>query len=197
MDYEQPTLLVISGPNGAGKSTHIQNMLPAPLSGILSFNRDLKKTEFEQSLGLKRVPEELIPKKALEMMEEKLMGEMNRAIDKKEHFVLETPLSHPDFWRYIDQFSNRGYQVELYHLCLDNYSDCLDRVRHRVMNGGHDVDPRTMKGVYEQNLHYINDYYRDTFKSVELYDGMKVPQLLVKMENDNILYVRENSLKKT
>jgi predicted ABC-type ATPase len=36
---------------------------------------------------------------------------MDVAIKAKNHFVLETPLSHPDYWKYIDRFENNGYQV--------------------------------------------------------------------------------------
>lgn len=195
MDYDKPTLLIISGPNGAGKSTHIQDMLPLELESIRSFNRDLKKTEYEKTLGLEGIPEKLIPHQAVGMMEEKLLEEMSHAARNKEHFVLETPLSHPDYWMYIDHFTNHGYQVQLYYLCLDNYHDSLDRVRLRVTMGGHDVPPNTIKSVYEDNLKFINEF-KDTFSSIELYDGMKFPKLLAKMENNQVIYVQDNPLEK-
>lgn len=195
MEYVKPTLVIISGPNGAGKSTHIQDMLPSELENINSFDRDLKRTEFEKSLGFEGIPDQLIPERAVALMESGLTEAMDKAIGQQAHFVLETPLSHPDYWRYIDRFTDQGYQVELFLLYLDSFSDSLDRVRQRVMMGGHQIDPKTMKGVYEKNLEYINDY-RDTFVSIGLYDGMKLPKLLARIENDTVIYINENPLKK-
>lgn len=195
MDYSKPTLLVISGPNGAGKSTHIQTMLPKAFLGIWSFDRDKTRSEFEAELQVQNVADHLIPKKAIEMMEEKLFQEMKRAIEAKSHFVLETPLSHGDYWKYLDLFENDGYQIQLNYLCLDKVSDCTARVGQRVLEGGHYVAPDTIKGVYNKNLEYI-DEYRLTFKSIELYDGMKVPTLLAKLEDNEIVAAIGLSLKK-
>jgi predicted ABC-type ATPase len=93
MDYSKPTLLVISGPNGAGKSTHIQTMLPAEFAGIWSFDRDNTRTEFEMALAAQHFDKALTLKRATEMMEEALVAEIKKAIQHRQHFVLETPLS--------------------------------------------------------------------------------------------------------
>jgi len=80
MDYSKPTLLVISGPNGAGKSTHIQTMLPQAFTGIISFDRDLARSEFEVQLAASNLAPDLIPKRSTELMEEKLVQHMHQAI---------------------------------------------------------------------------------------------------------------------
>lgn len=195
MDYSKPTLLVISGPNGAGKSTHIQSMLPEVFTGIRSFDRDQARSEFEAELNAEQFPKASIARRATEMMEAKLVAEMKRAIAKKEHFVLETPLSHGDYWRYLDLFENNGYNIQLNYLCLDKVSDCVARVGQRVLEGGHYVAPDTIKGVYEKNLAHINDYRR-TFKIIELYDGMKIPTLLAHLEDDQVDIATDEALKK-
>jgi predicted ABC-type ATPase len=195
MDYSKPTLLVISGPNGAGKSTHIQTMLPLAFEGIFSFDRDNIRTIFEKQLRASGTPEKEITPKATRMMEERLIEEMKSAIKEKKHFVLETPLSHPDYWRYIDLFDNNAYQIQLNYLGLDKINDCIARVSQRVLEGGHHVEPSTIKGVYQKNLEYINEYI-STFKVVELYDGMKVPTLLVRLEDNLVNMAVTSALKK-
>ena len=150
MDYSKPTLLVISGPNGAGKSTHVQIMLPPGLENIWSFDRDKTRTEFEVQLNHEGVQEKEIPLRSTRMMEEKLLREMKHAIAVKRHFVLETPLSHPDYWNYIDLFESNGYQIQLNYLCLDKIDNCKARVEQRVIEGGHYVNPATIKGVYQK-----------------------------------------------
>jgi predicted ABC-type ATPase len=196
MDYSKPTLLVISGPNGAGKSTHIQTMLPDQFEGILSFDRDQTRVSLEVELKAAGVLDIDIVPRATRMMEEKLFLEMKKAIVNNEHFVLETPLSHPDYWKYIDMFESAGYQVQLNYLCLDKVGDCIGRVQQRVLEGGHLVRPDTIKGVYNDNLMHINSQYQ-SFRRIELYDGMLVPTLLCSLDNNIVEYVSPKALKKT
>lgn len=196
MDYSKPTLLVVSGPNGAGKSTHIQTMLPDRFQGIISFDRDQTRVFFEQKLEAASVPDtERLPR-AIRMMEEKLYEEMKKAIINQDHFVLETPLSHPDYWKYIDMFESAGYQIQLNYLCLDKIGDCIGRVEQRVLEGGHRVRPDTIKGVYNDNLVHIDSQYQ-TFTRIELYDGMVLPTLLCSLDNNIIEYVSPKALTKT
>lgn len=129
-------------------------------------------------------------------MEEKLFEKMKEAIKANSHFVLETPLSHPDYWKYIDMFDSAGYQIQLNYLCLDKVSDCVGRVEQRVLEGGHLVRPDTIKGVYTNNLLHINTQYQ-TFERVELYDGMVIPTLLCSLENNTVEYLSAKALKKS
>ncbi len=129
------------------------------------------------------------------MMEQLLVESMKRAIATNANFVLETPLSHADYWLYIDMFKRAGYQIQLNYLCLDKVSDCIARVGQRVLEGGHYVDPKTIKGVYDKNLEHINDYH-DSFSVIELYDGMKIPTLLAKMEDGKVIFCRKMALQK-
>lgn len=195
MDYSKPTLLVVSGPNGAGKSTYINSLLPEAFEGIISFDRDKTRMSFEQEIRSDPLSADELTAKATLLMEARLEKAMDSAIAAKAHFVLETPLSHPDYWKYIDRFERNGYQVQLNYLCLDNIRACKFRVEQRVSEGGHHVDARTIKGVYEMNLRYINDY-KGTFKVIELYDGMIAPAILVKLEDNQVILAKEQALKK-
>lgn len=195
MDYSSPTLLVISGPNGSGKSTHIQIMLPDSFEGIFSFDRDQTRVTFEQELRKKGIPKSEIAVQATRMMEERLFGEMKKAISNKDHFVLETPLSHPDYWKYIDMFESAGYHIQLNYLCLDKVEDCIARVEQRVLEGGHLVRPNIIKGVFSDNLMHINSQYQ-TFQRIELYDGMIIPTLLCSVDNNIVKYASPKALKK-
>ncbi|WP_367866588.1 hypothetical protein [Pedobacter sp. WC2423] len=103
-------------------------MLPDAFEGIFSFDRDNTRVAFESELESQGLSETIVVAGATRMMEEKLFEEMKKAIVVKEHFVLETPLSHPDYWRYIDMFETAGYQVQLNYLCLDKVGDCIGRV---------------------------------------------------------------------
>ena len=103
MDYSKPTLLVVSGPNGTGKSTHINSMLPAEFMDAVPFERDKTRLAFENEIVKDANKGE--SQSALEKMEGLLFEKINEAITHRKHFVLETPLSHPDYWKYIDRFT--------------------------------------------------------------------------------------------
>jgi len=179
-----------------GKSTHIQTMLPDAFGSIVSFDRDNTRLGFEKQIeGRGNIPEEEVFGRATRMMEDRLIYEMKEAISQKKHFVLETPLSHPDYWVYIDLFEQGGYQIQLNYLCLDKVSNCIARVAQRVLEGGHYVAPNTIKGVYDKNLEHINNNIK-TFKLIELYDGMIVPTLLVTINDGKVTYADEDALKK-
>jgi predicted ABC-type ATPase len=73
----------------------------------------------ESTLQKEGLSSEQISARSTQMMEDLLVVKMDEAIQAKQHFVLETPLSHPDYWRYIDRFDDAGYQIQLNYLCLD------------------------------------------------------------------------------
>ena len=195
MNYSKPTVLVISGPNGAGKSTYIQTMLPNEFAGVLSFNRDEIRVEFENKLYAEGISKKERLKMATDLMEAKLVNEMKSAILKKEHFVLETPLSDPYYWTYINLFEDAGYNLQLNYLCLDTIEHCKARVQQRVSEGGHAVSPDTIKGVYNMNLFYLNSELSG-FMRVELYDGTIIPTLLCVIENSEVEFLIQEALKK-
>lgn len=196
MDYSKPTLFVISGPNGAGKSTHIQTMLPTELGNIKSFDRDATRMAHQQELIKQGMASSKIFGQSTMLMEAALLQAMKQAIAAKKHFVLETPLSHPDYWAYIDLFTINNYQIQLNYLCLDKVSDCIARVAQRVVEGGHYVQPATIKGVYDKNLEFINLYSSESML-IELYDGTRIPNLLVRLENNKVKYAHKEALHKT
>jgi predicted ABC-type ATPase len=195
MDYNKPTLIVISGPNGAGKSTHIQSLLPPELANISAYNRDLTFEKYKRQLLEKDSNSFDTADDALQLMENDLALQMDQAISKGKHFVLETPLSAGCYWCYLDRFENAGYQIQLFYLCLDSVTDCINRVFQRTQLGGMDVDEWTIKKIYEQNIKFIN-HYIETFKSLSLFDGMKMPTLLAKVEDQTLVYADRIALKK-
>ncbi|NIG57587.1 zeta toxin family protein [Chitinophaga sp. Cy-1792] len=194
MDYNKPTLLVVSGPNGAGKSTYIASMLPDEFVDALPFDRDLTRTRFSKELHGQYLSPEQVTSHASMMMEEYLSSKINTAITNRDHFVLETPLSHPDYWRYIDRFEKHGYQIQLNYFCLDDIQICKQRVGQRVKEGGHAVDARTIKGVYEQNLKFINEYW-NAFNCIYIYDSTWDPYLLAVIDNGVTYFYNHRALK--
>ena len=98
------------------------------MQGIVSFDRDKTRAAFERQLRADGISEAEVAGKALRLMGTQLEYEMEAAIRDNRHFVLETPLSHPDYWKYIDRFERRGYQIQLNYLCLDKVKDCKLRV---------------------------------------------------------------------
>jgi predicted ABC-type ATPase len=196
MNYSKPTLIVITGPPGAGKSTHGKTILPDEFEGITPFDRDKTMLSFEEQLkGSNEDPDELTYK-AFTHMESQLIDEMATAIANKAHYALETPLHYSEYWNdYIEPFIANNYQIELSYICLDRLSDCIARVQHRSRTGGHDLPPSIIREVYEESPLLINRKSH-LLSALNLYDGTGVPKLLASLENNQLIYLRQEAKKK-
>ncbi|PTT03049.1 hypothetical protein DBR11_03350 [Pedobacter sp. HMWF019] len=196
MDYSKPTLFVISGPPGAGKSTFGKELLPDELKAVSPYNKDTLLIKILSQLVKtnEKSPETLMA--GITAMETQLASDMKDAIKKKEHFVLETILSHPKHIDQLNTFASQKYQIHLAYMCLDNVKACDIRVQDRVKSGGHYVSPRTVHKIYDDNLKFVN-ILATKIDRLDLYDNTKMPKLLASFEKGIVLNATPEALNKT
>lgn len=129
------TYILFAGVNGSGKST-LYDMLPA-IKSIPRVNAD----EIARSIGDEKDVRVALAagRKAIELR--------NEFFEKGKSFNQETTLSGHDAIRNIARAKSLGYRVEIYYVGIDSAELCKQRIRNRVMTGGHyipdeDVDRR-------------------------------------------------------
>lgn len=119
---------LVVGPNGAGKSTFIAFTLSPLLPGSLVVNAD--------EIARQRWPED----PASHAYDAAQVAAETRAklIELGRNFIAETVFSHPSKLDLIRSARGRGFTVVL-HVLLIPENLAVERVRHRVLAGGHHV----------------------------------------------------------
>lgn len=142
--FERPTLIVFAGPNGSGKTTLAQAMQQRGwLGDCTHINPDeMARSMFGDWNDLQAV--RLAVEEATRMRESHL--------EARWPMVLETVLSSPDKLAYLARCKNAGYFVRFFFIATDDPEINVQRVRDRVMLGGHDVPEDKVRSRYPKSL---------------------------------------------
>ena len=75
-----------------------------------------------------------------------------QAINRKQHFTLETSFRDEQLVDIVATFKRYGYETNLVYLTLDGTKQSTNRVSERVSNGGHYVDEKNILLNYSEGL---------------------------------------------
>jgi len=166
-----PVLTIIAGPNGAGKSTHSKELLSE--SGIEAFDFD---KEFYAIWGQFSF-DPAIEQGAYNRAQERYLERRTEALDQDKSFAFETNYHTDDLLRVIDLFKSKGYRTELIFICLETPELAIERVKQRVLKGGHFVDEATIKTRFDSGLRLLDK----TFQKFDLVTIYRSEQNLVQL----------------
>ena len=76
----------------------------------------------------------------------------DRLLEVSDKFTVETVMSHPSKLDFISQAKERGFKVYLYFVSLVDPALNIHRVKTRVLEGGHDVDPDRIEQRYYRTM---------------------------------------------
>jgi len=148
-------LYIIGGPNGAGKTTASFTVLPEILNCSEFVNAD------EIARGISPFNPEKVSIKAGRIM----LSRINELLDKDETFAFETTLSSKYFVRFIKEAKEKGYEVVLLFLMLNNVNLAIKRVKIRVKEGGHNIPIEVIKRRYKNGMkNFFNSYINSVDK---------------------------------
>ncbi len=167
-----PVLFVVAGPNGAGKSTLVTRVLQ-PRTHLPFVNADViaaqrwPSAQVEQAYAAAQVAE----------------AARQQLLQAGESFITETVFSHRSKVDLTAAASDRGYLVFL-HVVMVPVAVTLERVRHRVRHGGHDVPEQKVRDRYDRlwpliaeareiadrTTFYDNENDRKPFRVVGVYE---------------------------
>jgi len=126
---EKPILHLIGGPNGAGKTTFCREYLPNEANCLNFLNSD------EIARGLSPFDSAAGQIQAGRILLQNLRNHLKRGTS----FALESTLSGKTYLKYLNQAKQLGYQIELHFLWLPSAEESHERVKQRVLEGGHNV----------------------------------------------------------
>jgi predicted ABC-type ATPase len=131
---------LVVGPNGAGKSTFVEFTL-APL---------LPKSAFVNADEIARQRWPADPAAHAYEAAQVAADTRTRLIELRRAFIAETVFSHPSKLELIDSAHAASYTVIL-HVLLIPEELAVQRVRHRVKAGGHDVPEDKIRQRYHRH----------------------------------------------
>jgi predicted ABC-type ATPase len=148
MSESRPTLCIIGGCNGAGKTTLAKELLPR--LGIMRFlNAD------EIARGLSPLDPTLSAFKAGRL----LLEEARALMTAKGSFAIESTLSGKTYVKLLRAAKEQGYRVVVHYILIGSSGQAVERVRLRVLQGGHHVPEEDVARRFERSRrHFLEDY---------------------------------------
>lgn len=143
-----PELHVLAGPNGIGKTTGYDLIVPKHVSYI---NADLIAKEIKAKAGGLNVMD-IANAEAARYFFERLA--------KRETFGFETNLCDLETYKSLQAAQALAYRIIIYFINTDDVDLCINRVLLRVQQGGHYVNPETVRSRYTTGLALLK-YYKD------------------------------------
>lgn len=180
-----PNLYIISGCNGAGKTTASYTILPEMLDCKEFVNAD------EIAKGLSPFQPETVSFLAGRIMLERI----NELLEQQADFAIETTLTTLSYRKTIELAKQKGYQITLLFFWLNDVNLAIERVKIRVIEGGHDIPEaviirRYYKGIANLIKVFINfcDYWlvidNSVKPNVEIAEGVKNAEIAI--HNDKL-----------
>ena len=180
-----PSLYIITGSNGAGKSSIGPSYIPDNLKEAVFDGDKLfmqKRSEFYIS-GIRSHKE--CKKLAAEFVDNFFDSLVESAISSKSDFAYEGHFTNDATWSIPSRFKEIGYSINLIFFGLSDTTLSYTRVVARANEGGHYVDPSTVKDNFYGNLEKLDAYF-EIFDSVTLIDTSGIEHIgLAVLKNGN------------
>lgn len=172
------TLFIIAGANGSGKSTLASELLPE------------KHLEF---LNADDIAKEICPKN-IESVKitagKELIKRLKIFFEQEKSFAIETTLAGNNHLKTIKQAKELNYNVSIIYTFVENPEICINRIKVRVLNGGHDIpDEDVIRRYYRSKNNFWRKYKNIVDNWMLFYNGVEKTELVASgiKEDYNIL----------
>lgn len=144
-----PNLYIIAGCNGAGKTTASYSILPEMLKCKEFVNAD------EIAKGLSPFQPEKVAIDAGRIM----LDRIKTLISLKVDFAFETTLAAKSYAKFIREAQTNEYFVTLIYFWLNSPELAVERVKSRVLSGGHDIPESVIYRRYKSGMDNLSKLY--------------------------------------
>ena len=178
---QEKILYIIAGANGSGKSTLASELLPS---------EDL---EF---LNADDIAKEICPKK-IESVKIKagkiVLQKLDKLLNSNISFAIETTLSGKNHIKTIEKAKNLGFKVVLIYSYLNNPEMCENRIKIRVLNGGHDIPKEDITRRFYRSKENFWKIYKNLADEWDLfYNGLSEYMFVAHFDNSNLEIYNDN-----
>lgn len=169
-------LYIIAGCNGAGKTTASFTILPEIIDCKEFVNAD------EIAKGLSPFQPETVALEAGRIM----LNRINTLLADNQSFAFETTLSTRSYKNKIQEAQRQGYTVTLLFFWLQTVELAKERVKSRVAEGGHNIEPDVIEHRYVNGIRNLFAIYLPIVDGALLFDNsVGYPELLARKAIDS------------
>lgn len=173
-------LYIISGCNGAGKTTASFTILPEILNCKEFVNAD------EIAKGLSPFQPEKVAFEAGRIM----LKRINELLSENENFAFETTLSTRSYKNKISEAKTKGYRVTLLFFWLQSTELAKERVKTRVLEGGHNIETAIIERRYQRGIENLFDIYLPIVDGALIFDNSEgMHELIADRQIDGLLNI--------
>lgn len=173
-------LYIIAGCNGAGKTTASFTILPEILDCKEFVNAD------EIAKGLSPFQPEKVSFEAGRIM----LNRIKELLSENENFAFETTLSTRSYKHTVAKAKEKGYRVTLLFFWLQNIELAKERVKTRVAEGGHNIEPGVIERRYVKGIKNLFDIYLSIVDGALIFDNSEGQhELLADKQADDLLNI--------
>ena len=174
-------LYIIAGANGSGKSTLASELLPSENIDFLNADEVAKEVCPENIESVKIKAGKIVLKRLEDLL------------NSGKSFAIETTLSGKNHIKTIQKAKKLGYFVVLIYSYLDNPTLCENRIKIRVLNGGHDIPKDDIiRRFYRSKENFWNIYKHLVDEWNLFYNGTSEYFLVAQYANGEIEIFSEN-----
>jgi predicted ABC-type ATPase len=178
---EEKNLYIIAGCNGAGKTTASFTILPEIIECKEFVNAD------EIAKGLSPFQPEKVSFESGRIM----INRINELLKENESFAFETTLATRSYKNKIIQAKKQGYTVTLLFFWLNNIELAKERVRIRVIEGGHNIPTDVIERRYLKGIYNLFDIYLPILDGAFIFDNSfgKHELIAQKLSEENLTVI--------
>lgn len=154
-------LYIIAGCNGAGKTTASFTILPEILNCKEFVNAD------EIAKGLSPFQPEKVSFEAGRIM----LDRINDLLLLNENFAFETTLATKSYKSKVIDAQKNNYTVTLLFFWLENVDLAVERVKTRVLEGGHNIQTDVIYRRYKNGIKNLFEIYLSLVDETMIFDN--------------------------
>jgi predicted ABC-type ATPase len=161
---EESQIVIIAGPNGAGKSTLAPILLRDEFELMEFVNADTI------AIGLSAFQPERTAIEAGRVM----LKRLRELVERKASFAFETTLATRSYAHWLADLRQGGYKVNLMFIWLNSPELAVERVKQRVIAGGHDIPEETIRRRYQNGVRNFFALYQPLADEWGVYDNSEL-----------------------
>jgi predicted ABC-type ATPase len=175
---EPPRFWIVAGPNGSGKSTLYDD------TDIEGFGRSVWIINPDLLTARLREQEHLEATEANAAALDRIWAWLTASIDAHQTVGVETVLSTDKYRQLVERAKARGFEIRLLYVLLRSADLNVERVRMRVLKGGHDVAEEKIRARRERSLAQL-PWFVERADVALVYDNSGAePVLIARKQNE-------------